>query len=63
MTGVFSEVFGAVDHESLAPEEVNAEGNALCVDVILGTLFEVLSLLEAVRIFHTLLEHLSRLHT
>lgn len=63
MPRVLSKVLGPINHKSLAPEEVDSQRNALIVDFFLGTLAEVLALLEALGVDDAVLEHLAVLLT
>ncbi len=63
MTGIFSEVLGAIDHKSLASEEIDTVRDTLRVYLLSCAFFEVFRLFKANRILHTSLEHLSRFLT
>ena len=61
MSRVLPKVFGSIDHEPLASEEVDSIWNALCIDFFASALLEILIILEAKTVFHAGLIHLSRL--
>lgn len=61
MARVFAEVLGAVNDVALASKVVDSVGDALRIDVLLGTGSEVFLLLHAERVLNTVLEHGPRL--
>lgn len=58
MSRVSSEVLASVNHKPLASEKVYSQRDALHIYIFLRAFLKVLSLLEALRASHALLEHL-----
>ena len=63
MSWVLPEILCTVNDVSLAAKVVNPVGDALCINVLLGTCSEVFVLLEAERILDAVFEHLTGLLT